>query len=459
MSIPKAKILSQETDVEDNILTTEYFFEVPRDYANSSSEQIQLFARSARPFTKPVDPPTQDPNTTQRPWLLYLQGGPGFECGLPHNIPMTKILLEKGYQILYLDQRGTGRSSAISQSSLQLRGDEEVQAAHLKLFRADSIVKDCEAVRQALTAEYPEENGGKKWSIMGQSFGGFCCLTYLSFFPEGVKEAFIFGGLPPARKDADEVYDRLYTRMKKRNEAYYAKYPKDEARVKRICQFLSRFGDETVRVQGGEGFMTAQRFLGLGIGFGRHGGYAAIHDLVLRADTDLTHFGHITRPTVLAIEAEQSLDTNILYALLHEAIYMDGPERASNWSAHRLLSSHPSFALDLSSPNPYQFTGEMIYPWMFTSYPELRKLAEVGEMLAQTDDWGRLYDWEVLGRSEVPVYAAVYYEDMYVDFELSMETARRVGAKVFLSNKYEHNAIRARTEEVLREVFRLRDEA
>ena len=39
----------------------------------------------------------------------------------------------------------------------------------LKLYRADSIVKDCEALRQALTADYPDER--KKWSIMGQGFG------------------------------------------------------------------------------------------------------------------------------------------------------------------------------------------------------------------------------------------------------------------------------------------------
>jgi hypothetical protein len=63
----------------------------------------------------------------------------------------------------------------------------------MKSFRADSIVKDCEAIRQALTVDYPEDQ--KKWSIMGQSFGGFCSTTYLSFYPEGVKEAFLFGGL------------------------------------------------------------------------------------------------------------------------------------------------------------------------------------------------------------------------------------------------------------------------
>jgi len=187
----------------------------------------------------------------------------------PQHSAWSSFLLDKGYQLLAMDQRGTGLSTAISQSSLQLRGDEKVQAEYMKSFRADSIVKDCEAIRKALTADYPEDK--KKWSIMGQSFGGFCCTTYLSFYPEGLKEAFLFGGLPPLRNNPDEVYKRLYPRIEKRNQDYYAKYPEDVGRVRRIVKLLSRFGDATVRVQGGEGFLTANRFLQLGIMFGAHG--------------------------------------------------------------------------------------------------------------------------------------------------------------------------------------------
>lgn len=368
-----------------------------------------------------------------------------------------------------LDQRGTGLSTAISQSSLQLRGDEKVQAEYLKSFRADSIVKDCEAIRKALTADYPEEK--KKWTIMGQSFGGFCCTTYLSFYPEGVKEAFLFGGLPPLRNNADEVYTRLYERVKQRNEAYYSKYPEDVERVKRIIKLLRRSGDTTVRVQGGEGHLTARRFLQLGIYFGKHGGVDEVHNLVLRADTDLTQFGHLTRPTVLALEAAQSWDTNVIYALLHEPIYCQG--EASNWSADRLLHQHPEFLLDdnnkdnddddkdgdNSSKNPTYFTGEMIYPFMFDSYPELKKLKTVGQLLAQEKDWPDLYDVEQLKQNTVPTYAAVYVDDMYVDYELSMETARTIrGCKPFVTNSMYHSAISSKTEEVLKEIFARRDD-
>jgi hypothetical protein len=59
------------------------------------------------------------------------------------------------------------------------------------LRRADSIVRDAELVRKVLV---PLKG---RWSILGQSFGGFCCLSYLSLAPEGLAEVLITGGLPP----------------------------------------------------------------------------------------------------------------------------------------------------------------------------------------------------------------------------------------------------------------------
>jgi hypothetical protein len=56
-----------------------------------------------------------------------------------------------------LDQRGTGISSPITAATLALQGDAHRQADYLKLFRADSIVKDCEAIRKTLTLDYPTE--------------------------------------------------------------------------------------------------------------------------------------------------------------------------------------------------------------------------------------------------------------------------------------------------------------
>lgn len=96
---------------------------------------------------------------------------------------------------------------------------------------------------------------------------------------------------------------------------------------------------------------------------------------------------------------------------------------------------------------------------MFDVYPELAKMKAVGEALAQEAEWPNLYDEEQLRKNEVPVYAAVYVDDMYVDYDLSMETARTIkGCKTFVTNTMYHNAIRAKSDEVLKQVFAMRDD-
>lgn len=51
--------------------------------------------------------------------------------------------------MLLLDQRGTGRSTPANRQTLPLRGGPAEQADYLTHFRADSIVRDCEAIRPA----------------------------------------------------------------------------------------------------------------------------------------------------------------------------------------------------------------------------------------------------------------------------------------------------------------------
>ncbi|KAL9096376.1 MAG: hypothetical protein Q9165_001373 [Trypethelium subeluteriae] len=454
--IPIAKILEQRThSVPGKLRVTEHFFEVPRDYGKPEAGTLRLFARSAKKAEKPAAPEDDDPKKKQLPWMVYLQGGPGFECRPPQNYSWTNYVLDKGYQLLLLDQRGTGLSTPISASSLGLRGDDSVQATYLKSFRADNIVRDCEAIRQALTADYPEQK--RKWSVMGQSFGGFCITTYLSFFPEGLREAFLFGGLPPVGHGPDEVYTRLYQRVQKRNKAYYEKYPEDVDRVKRILRLLQRFGNNTVRTPG-EGSLTARRFQQLGIEFGFHSGIDSVHEIVLRAANDLEIFGHLTRPSLSQIEKALQFDDNAIYALLHEPIYCEGI--APRWSAHRMREKFPEFdAGNLDQEGPVYFTGEMVYSWMFEDFAELRKLAGPAELIAKDSEWPALYDAEQLEKNEVPVYAAVYLDDMYVDFELSQATASTIkGCKTFVTNMVYHDGIRSKMDNVMKNVFTLRDD-
>jgi hypothetical protein len=48
---------------------------------------------------------------------------------------------------------------------------------------------------------------------------------------------------------------------------------------------------------------------------------------------------------------------------------------------------------------------------------------------------------------------------LYVDFDLSMETARTIkGCKPFVTNSMYHNAVGAKTSDVLNELFARRDD-
>ena len=345
-------------------------------------------------------------------------------------------------------------STPVTASTLQMRGYNDVQAKYLKLYRADSIVRDCEAIRQALTAEYPDEK--KKWSIMGQSFGGFISISYLSFYPEGLRESFMFGGLAPLVSNPDDVYRRLYKRVIQRNKAYYEKYPEDVDRVKLIMNYLKRFGDGKIKLPS-EGTLTRRRFRQIGIAFGAHGGLDAVHDIILRASYDIESFGHLTRGSLSAIDRAAPFDDALIYSILHEPIYCQ--KEAPKWSAHRLISEYPQFDLDKTDDSPIYFTGEMIYPWMFEDYNELRKIEDVANRIASDEDWPELYDDEQLAKNEVPVYAASYVEDMYVDFDLSLQTARNIkGCKVFTTNVMFHDAIRSKMDEVVKQAFALRDD-
>ncbi|KAF4625789.1 hypothetical protein G7Y89_g12372 [Cudoniella acicularis] len=442
---------------------SELLFEVPRDHANPERGTLQLFARAVTKHEKSAAAPSEDERRKkdQKPWFVYLQGGPGFGCSPPQNFGITNTILDRGYQMLYLDQRGTGLSSPITAATLALQGDLHRQADYLKLFRADSIVRDCEAIRKTLTADYPTEL--RKWSIFGQSFGGFCVLTYLSFFPQGLREAFTSGGLAPIAASPEQVYKATFQKVIERNKAYYSKYPEDIEAVQSLCFHIKSKGG--VPLPSG-GVLTVRGVLTLGRYFGAHGGLDTVHNLILRSKTDLLQFQFLSRPTLSALESALSFDDNILYAVMHEAIYCQ--RVASNWAAERVGRSLREFQWLTGTPQsasvvreaPLFFSGEMIYQFLFGAFPELESLAPVADIIAKYPGWPELYDdWQLL-RNEVPLYAASFIDDMYVDFGLAQETVKLVkNCKQFITSTMYHDAIRSRTDDVLKELFALRDDS
>lgn len=97
---------------------------------------------------------------------------------------------------------------------------------------------------------------------------------------------------------------------------------------------------------------------------------------------------------------------------------------------------------------------------MFDSYKELNQIKEAAEILASTTDWPALYDENQLAKNEVPVYAATYMDDMYVHFELASRTAAKIkGTKQFITNVMYHDALRSKSDELMRQLFAMREDS
>lgn len=347
-----------------------------------------------------------------------------------------------------------GLSTPATAATITAKGSPEKQADYLKHFRAENAVRDLEAIRKCLTADYPEDK--KQWTVMGTSYGGFVCLNYLSFYPEGLREAFPIAGMAPITQPApDRSIRKLFKKVKERNEKYYAKYPEDKDSVKKVLRLIK---GNNVRLPSGDA-LTVGRFLEMGLFFGFHGGLDRVHDVVLRAASDIDMFGFLTRPTLSEIESMSWFSDHPLYAVLHGSIYAQG--EASRWAFDRVLKEFPEFQVDLEGErdNEILFTGEMVFQRVFDDYGELKPLAAAADLLEYKQDWDNLYDLDQLRQNQVPVYAAIFMDDMYVDFDFSQETGSIVkGCKTFVTNMLYHDAVRAKNADVMKALFALRDD-
>ena len=397
-------------------------FELPVDYANPD-KKTSVFARIVSDAVK---------ENSDLPYMVFFQGGPGSGSPRPMaNTGWIKRVL-KDYKLVLLDQRGTGLSTPITAQTMRGFATPQAQADYLKHFRTDNIVRDAEAIRKQLIGDTP-------WSILGQSYGGFCSMRYLSAAPEGLREVLITGGIPSLTRPVGDVYRATYKRVIDKNRLYYQRFPGDVDRVRAIVYHLR---DHEVKMPSG-GRLTPQRFLQLGLQFGMSDGFEAIHYLIEEAfvdGVDGKNMQELNWNFLFHLEQLQSFDTNPIFSLMQEACYTQ--QAASNWSAERLLAEFPHF--DLDNRDATLFTGEMIYPWMFDVYPQLQPLKEVADIIAKDATWPALYDMEKLKQNRVPVAAAVYFDDMYVHREFSEETARIVpNMKLWITNQYEHNGLRA----------------
>ena len=122
-------------------------------------------------------------NFQQRPTLVILHGGPGFDHHYlrPWLDPVSEVA-----QLVYVDERGCGRSACHTHEYYQLG------------IMADDIVQLCET----LAIEHP--------IILGQSFGGFVALSIAHRHPDFASGIILFDTAPAWTESYDlDTLERL----------------------------------------------------------------------------------------------------------------------------------------------------------------------------------------------------------------------------------------------------------
>jgi len=385
---------------------------VPLDHDEPGGEQITVYARELSAPRRRDD---------DLPWLLYLTGGPGVPGPRPTGRSGWLGRALQDHRVLLLDSRGTGRSTPQTGQTLAGHSPAE-QARRLACFRADSIVRDAEVLRREVTRDQP-------WTVLGQSYGGFVATTYLSIAPESLSRVLVTAGLPPLGRSLPEVYRATTARVAERWVRHTERYPQDVARLDRVADHVAA---SDVRLPTGDP-LTVERLQTLGMTLGYADGMESLHYLLETAFVG----DELSDQLLLTVESRTSFADKPLYALLHESIYCDGSSSA--WAAQQVRDTLPEVSPDA---RPLVPTGEAIFPWMFQVDHALAPLRDAAELLAAYD-WPALYDHDRLAKNDVPVAAAVFHDDMYVESSFSLETSERIrGTRAWVTNELGHDGLR-----------------
>ena len=136
--------------------------------------------------------------------LVLLSGGPG-QAAIPLTTPIAGLLerLRGSYDIVTVDQRGTGESGAVS---CKLTGEDAVEACAAKLgdqrafFNTPETARDLENLRVAL--------GVDKLTLLGVSYGAKVASEYARRYPAQTAALVLDS---PAPVDGLDGYDQLRT--------------------------------------------------------------------------------------------------------------------------------------------------------------------------------------------------------------------------------------------------------
>lgn len=414
---------STDPVVRHGLARVEHTLEVPIDRSDPQGPTTRVFAREVW---------SAEADRAARPALLFLQGGPGGAAPRPRLKDGWLGAAVERYRVVLLDQRGTGLSDPIDVAApwTDAAGRPLGGAAladRLAHYRADAIVADAEDLRRALLG--PEG----RWTLLGQSYGGFVAHTYLSNRPDALEGVLVAGGVPSLDRPALDVYRTTYRTLLGKLRAFDHRYPGDLARWRSLAAHVAE--REESAVDGRR--VTPLQVAYLGNLLGSSTGPDVLHELLERALVGEGARTALSTPGRRALEGAQPFGASPIYAALHESIYAQGA--ATAWAA-----AHAQAEVAAEWPDELpRAHAEMVLPELFDEVPELRPLRGAAELLARRGDWPALYDPAVLERNRVPVAAVAYADDLYVPLAFAQETAARVpNVRLWVTNEFEHDGLR-----------------
>jgi len=124
-------------------------------------------------------------SATGRP-MIMVNGGPGFD----HNYVLCSDAwdnLAKGRRVVFYDQRGNGRSGALSKEQTCTVADQ---------------VADLDALRAEL--------GADKIDLLGHSWGGYLVMAYAARHPEHVAHLIIADSASPKWTDTEFIFKYIF---------------------------------------------------------------------------------------------------------------------------------------------------------------------------------------------------------------------------------------------------------
>ncbi len=172
--------------------------------------------------------------------------------------------------------------------------------------------------------------------MLGQSFGGFCAVTYLSQAPHGAGRGVHHRR---AARPGDVGRRRIpatYPLVAAKNAAHYERYPDDVAQARRIAAYL--LSKEVLLPSGAQ--LTVEAFQSLGKCLGMSTGSDDLHYLL----EDAFDGDEISDTFRYRVQADAHVLRRAPVRDLHEACYAQ--QTATRWAAQRIRDQFPAFSAE-----------------------------------------------------------------------------------------------------------------